>query len=102
MGRGKQQGREYGQTYPLKAAGAAMTLLARADRPRELAAEAFALYEAFRPVVPEGVWGWNAKGVLDLRQNASGSTPRASQWSAATPRPGRSWPSTAWTTRRSG
>jgi hypothetical protein len=30
----------------LEAARAAMTTLARADRPRELAAEAFALYEA--------------------------------------------------------
>jgi hypothetical protein len=52
----------------LEAARAAMTTLARADRPRELAAEAFALYEAFRPVVPKGVRGWGAKGVLDLWQ----------------------------------
>ncbi len=60
--------RGYGQTCPLEAAGAAMPTLARADRPRELAAEAFALYEAFRPVVPEGVRGCGAKDVLDLRQ----------------------------------
>ena len=60
--------RGYGQTYPLEAAGAAMATLARADRPRELAAEAFSLYERFRPVAPEGVRGWGATGVLDLRQ----------------------------------
>jgi hypothetical protein len=52
----------------LEAARAAMTTLAHAYRPRELAAEAFSLYERFRPVVPEGVRGWGAKGVLDLRQ----------------------------------
>ena len=32
MGRGKQQIREYGQTYPLEAAGAAMATPARVDR----------------------------------------------------------------------
>lgn len=37
-------------------------------RPRELAATAFALYESFRPAAPEGVRGWGAKGVLDLRK----------------------------------
>lgn len=51
----------------LDAARAAMTALAHAYRPRELAAAAFALYEEFRPAVPEGVRGWGAKGVLDLR-----------------------------------
>jgi len=45
-----------------------MTTLAHAYRPRELAAEAFALYESFRPAVPAGVRGWGAKGVLDLRK----------------------------------
>ena len=45
-----------------------MMTLANAYRPRELAAEAFALYEAFRPPIPEGVQGWGAKGVLDLRK----------------------------------
>ncbi len=68
MGRSKQQVRGYGQTYPLEAVGAAMATLARADRPRELAAEAFSLYERFRPVASEGERGWGAKGVLDLRQ----------------------------------
>ena len=52
----------------LEAARAAMTTLAHAYRPRELAAEAFSLYERLRPVVPEGVRGWGAKGVLDLWQ----------------------------------
>jgi hypothetical protein len=51
----------------LDSARAAMTELARAYRPRALAAAAFALYEEFRPAVPEGVRGWGAKGVLDLR-----------------------------------
>ena len=45
-----------------------MMALARAYRPRALAAEAFSLYERFRPVAPEGVRGWGAKDVLDLRQ----------------------------------
>ncbi len=38
----------------------------RVFRPRELAAESFTFYEAFRPAVPEGVKGRGAKGVLDL------------------------------------
>ena len=42
--------------------------LAQAYAPRKLAAEAFALYEAFRPAVPEG-----AKGVLHLRKIRSPS-----------------------------
>jgi hypothetical protein len=45
---------------------AAMTTLARAVPPRQLEHEAFALYEAFRPEIPEGVRGWGAKGELDL------------------------------------
>lgn len=39
----------------------------RAD-PRTLAAEAVALYEAFRPAIPEGAKCWGARGVLDLRK----------------------------------
>ena len=58
----------------LGAARAAMTTLAHAYRPRELAAEAFALYEEFRPAIPEGVKGWGAKGVLDLRKIRSMAT----------------------------
>jgi hypothetical protein len=41
--------------------------LVRIHPPRELAAAAFELYETLRPAVPEGVKGWGAKGVLDLR-----------------------------------
>lgn len=44
----------------------AMTTLARAWRPEDLAARAFELYEAFRPEVPAGLRGWGAAGVLDL------------------------------------
>jgi len=58
----------------LEAARAAMMTLANAYRPRELAAEAFALYEEFRPAVPEGMKGWGAKGVLDLRKIRSMAT----------------------------
>lgn len=45
---------------------AAMLDLARALPPEELAARAYALYEAFRPDVPAGTRGWGAAGVLDL------------------------------------
>ena len=44
----------------------ALTALAEAVPPQELDAEAYALYEQFRPEIPEGVKGWGAKGVLDL------------------------------------
>lgn len=49
----------------------AMTSLAKAYRPAELAKESFHLYEAFRPAVPEGRKGWGAKGELDLRKIAA-------------------------------
>ena len=44
----------------------AMTELANALKPDELARKGFGLYEQFRPVIPEGVQGWGAKGKLDL------------------------------------
>jgi hypothetical protein len=44
----------------------AMKKLARAYKPKELAEQGFALYERFRPKIPEGVKGWGAKGNLDL------------------------------------
>jgi hypothetical protein len=47
-------------------ARAAMSALAKSRSKEQLAAEAFALYEAFRPAIPRGVRGWGAKGVLDL------------------------------------
>ena len=45
----------------------AMMQLARSRRPSEIAAEAYKLYEEFRPKIPVGVRGWGAKGDLDLR-----------------------------------
>jgi hypothetical protein len=50
----------------LKPVWSAMTKLAKAFKPKELAERAFGLYEQFRPSVPEGVKGWGAKGDLDL------------------------------------
>lgn len=47
---------------------AAMRALARAYPPKRLEAIGFALYERFRPEIPEGVKGWGAKGRLDLAQ----------------------------------
>jgi hypothetical protein len=44
----------------------AKTELANALTPDELAQKGFSLYEQFRPVIPEGVKGWGAKGELDL------------------------------------
>ena len=44
----------------------AMQALADSLPPAELAVQAFALYEAFRPAVPKGVRGWGKAGVLDL------------------------------------
>ena len=50
----------------LKDVQAAMEKLAKAYKPDELAARAYALYEQFRPTIPEGTQGWGAKGELDL------------------------------------
>jgi hypothetical protein len=47
---------------------AAMRALASSRSKDELAEEAFALYESFRPGIPRGVRGWGAKGVLDLER----------------------------------
>ena len=44
----------------------AMTELALALKPDDLAQRGFGLYEQFRPSIPEGVQGWGAKGELDL------------------------------------
>lgn len=43
-----------------------MEKLARSRSPKNLAAEAYSLYEKFRPEIPEGKKGWGAKGELDL------------------------------------
>ena len=45
---------------------AAMKKLAGAFTPKQLEAQAFSLYEKFRPAVSEGMKGWGAKGELDL------------------------------------
>ena len=50
----------------LEDARKAMTKLANALKPDELAQRGFSLYEQFRPAIPEGVQGWGAKGELDL------------------------------------
>jgi hypothetical protein len=52
----------------LGSARAAMRDLAKALRPEELLTNAFSLYEAFRPAIPEGVRGWGAKGNLDIER----------------------------------
>lgn len=44
----------------------AMQALASSRPPAALAADAYALYERFRPAIPDGVRGWGAKGELDL------------------------------------
>jgi hypothetical protein len=44
----------------------AMSTLAAAFDPDELAERGFSLYEGFRPDVPAGTKGWGAAGVLDL------------------------------------
>ena len=51
----------------------AMSALALNFSPTELAEVSYALYEKFRPEIPEGVTGWGAKGILDMAtiRNAS-------------------------------
>ena len=44
----------------------AMEALARSFEPEALEAQAFRLYERFRPQIPEGKQGWGAAGELDL------------------------------------
>jgi hypothetical protein len=55
----------------LEPARASMKKLAKAFTPKQLADEAYPLYERFRPEIPEGVKGWGAKGNLDLSLIAS-------------------------------
>ena len=50
----------------LDEARAAMEKLAKAYTPKQLAVEAYGLYEKFRPEIPEGKKGWGVKGELDL------------------------------------
>ena len=51
----------------LKAVRSALQKLAKAYPPRQLAHEAYRLYERFRPAIPAGVKGWGVAGELDLR-----------------------------------
>jgi hypothetical protein len=55
-----------GPVRRLEAVRKALKTLAKAYKPKELAEEAYRLYERFRPSVSEGVKGWGAKGELDL------------------------------------
>ena len=57
---------KFGEALP--AVRKAMKTLARSMPPETLAAEAFKLYEQFRPEVPPGVRGWGAEGRLDTRR----------------------------------
>jgi hypothetical protein len=50
----------------LAEARAVMEKLAHSRSPKTLEAEAYSLYEKFRPEIPEGRKGWGAKGKLDL------------------------------------
>ncbi len=50
----------------LEDARTAMRALAKASDKETLAAEAYSLYEKFRPRIPSGTKGWGAKGTLDL------------------------------------
>jgi hypothetical protein len=50
----------------LSEARLAMEELAKARTPAQLETQGFALYEKFRPKIPEGKKGWGAKGELDL------------------------------------
>ena len=46
----------------------AMEALAESMSPEELSRRAYALYEQFRPEIPEGKRGWGAAGELDLEK----------------------------------
>jgi hypothetical protein len=52
--------------HQLADAEAAMGALAKAYPADQLAAQAYSLYEQFRPGIPEGKKGWGAAGQLDL------------------------------------
>ena len=58
--------KKFGEALP--AVRAAMSALAKAFKPEQLAREAFRLYEEFRPEIPDDVGGWGAKGELDLNR----------------------------------
>ena len=55
---------KFGEHLP--AVKKAMTKLAAKFTPKELAEQAYGLYEEFRPEIPSGVRGWGAAGTLSL------------------------------------
>ena len=61
----------------LGATRAAMEALAESLDPADLAANAYALYEEFRPAIPAGTRGWGKPGVLDLERIRSLARPGA-------------------------
>jgi len=56
--------KKFGETLP--EVESAMQTLAGSLPPTELDHSAYALYEKFRPKIPEGTKGWGAAGELDL------------------------------------
>jgi len=62
----------------LKDTRAAMTSLAKALPPGELARAAYSLYEDFRPGIPAGTQGWGAEArqLLDSRRHDAFLVPR--------------------------
>lgn len=58
--------RKFGES--LQTITEAMEALARSRTPHALEHDAFALYEEFRPAIPEGVRGWGTKGELSLEK----------------------------------
>jgi hypothetical protein len=67
-------GQKFGAALP--EVEAAMRELAAAVPPKRLEETGFALYEQFRPEIPEGVRGWGAKGRLDPSRIRALAKPR--------------------------
>lgn len=67
-------GQKFGAALP--DVEAAMRELAAAIPPKRLEETGFALYEQFRPAIPEGVRGWGAKGRLELSRIRALARPR--------------------------
>jgi hypothetical protein len=55
---------KFGEAFP--AARKAMVALAQSLPTADLAANAYRLYEEFRPEIPVGKKGWGVAGVLEL------------------------------------
>ncbi len=63
-GVGRYLNKKFGQALP--EVERAMRALAASWPPDQLAEEAYALYQRFRPKVERGAGGWGSEGVLDL------------------------------------